>query len=127
VINEKTVAEDSIVYFVNKQMQHKLKNIINFNTWYENAIQINQAIILHSTNYDDYAKMSFDTVMMSGAYGSYGFYIYCNVTSDVYDNVEDEFYAILKSMTLETQLPQDEIIQVERIEKDKKIHRNDFQ
>ncbi|MHC4104688.1 MAG: hypothetical protein ACYSR9_07100 [Planctomycetota bacterium] len=127
MINEKTVAEDSIVYFVNKQMQHKLKNIINFNTWYENAIQINQAIILHSTNYDDYAKMSFDTVMMSGAYGSYGFYIYCNVTSDVYDNVEDEFYAILKSMTLETQLPQDEIIQVERIEKDKKIHRNDFQ
>jgi len=121
VINEKTVAEDSIVYFVNKKMEHKLKNTIKYYTWYDKATQLKQAVIFHAINYDEeYSKLSYNAILMTATYGTYGFYIYCNVTSEVYDDVKDEFFTILKSVVLDTRLPQDEIIQIEKIEKGKK-------
>jgi len=111
VMNENTEAEDSVVYLINKQMQFNLKNVSSYYTWHDSKTQMKQAIILQSTNYNSQAQKTFSSVILTSTYGNHGLTVYCNVTSDSFDEVRDEFFSILKSIKIETKLAQDEIVE----------------
>ena len=105
-------ASDPVHFAAYVRTTFRLQDMIAFYSWHDGRFSLKSGVLFQARKTDTHTGLPHTMLVFTASYGKYSLIIVCNVPTELFPRVADDFFGMFKSLRLETRLPVPEIIEV---------------